>query len=147
MKLNDEELRQYYAAQGIQRSDLLSAAPLTLAELPPDVQLTEAERREVLQIIALWNRLDDLEKIDATGAIERRVLKQRVAERGDAWAAFLHLGRIRNAQARQAVMEKIARGKMTPAEARPRKRARKVGPLPAGIAGHREAHRHGGDHD
>ena len=62
MKLNDEELRQYYAAQGIQRSDLLSAAPLTLAELPPDVQLTEAERREVLQIIALWNRLDDLEK-------------------------------------------------------------------------------------
>lgn len=128
MKLTAEEMKHYYASQGITREDLVSAAPITLAELPPDVQLTTQEQGALLSQVKMWNGLDDLAKVDAAQYSERRVLKQRVAVRSEAWAAVLFLGRVRSCEQRREVMQKIARGEMTPAEARPRKRARKAVP-------------------
>jgi hypothetical protein len=130
MKLTDEQLKQYYASQGITRDDLLSAAPITLAELPSDVELCEADERHLASILAMWNGLDDLSKVEAAHYSERRVLKQRAAIRSEAWAAVLLLGRIRGCEQRREVMQKIARGELSPADARPRKRARKVVPAP-----------------
>lgn len=96
MKLTDEELRQYYERYGIRREDLLSTTPVSLAELPADLSLSEEQRRDILSILGGWNRLDDMSKIDAAYAMERRVLTKKDPphlKRLEAWAGYLLLGR------------------------------------------------------
>ena len=115
MKLTNEELRQYYEHYGIRREDLLSTEPVSLAELPADITLSEEHRRDILSILDGWNRLDDMSKIDAAYAMERRVLTKKDAphlKHLEAWAGYLLLGRIRECQERRQTMEKIARGEL-----------------------------------
>jgi hypothetical protein len=127
MRLTDEQRKQYYADLGIDRNDLLSEVDITLGELPPDVQLDEPQTVVVLSIVREWNRLGAMSKIDAALSVERRVLTRRTADSTEAWGAYLLLGRLRDGEARRAVMQKIARGELSPAQACPkRQRDRKV---------------------
>lgn len=118
MKLTDEQRMRYYAEQGIDRRDLLSTDDIRLGELPPDAQLDGPGRLMVEQIIGEWNRFDPLTKIDAAGAMERRVLARRTAVPAEAWCAFLLLGRVKGSEARRTAMQRIARGELTPADVR-----------------------------
>lgn len=128
MKLTEEQLKQYYADQGIDRSDLLSSAPIHLDELPPGTQLDEAGRSRIEGTVRMWNRLDMLEKIDAAGSMERRVLSGRTTVAADvvaeAWCAWLLLGRVRGGEPRRALIEKIARGELAAADLRAARRKR-----------------------
>jgi hypothetical protein len=118
MKMTDEQRMQYYAEQGIDRRDLLSTDDLRLDDLPPDAQLDGPSRSLIEGVVAEWNRLDPLAKIDAAGTMERRVLGRRTAVPAEAWCAFLLLGRVRGTEARRAAMQRIARGELTPADVR-----------------------------
>lgn len=138
MKMTEEQRKQYYEAQGIDRSDLLSDEDITLAELPPDVHIDEPNRSIVVQFVAVWNGLDPMSKIDAARAMERRVLKPPRSPAFDmhipaeAWAAYLQLGRIRGGEAGRELMEKIGRGELTPDElrrARSRSRRKPIAPM------------------
>jgi len=128
MKLTEEQLKQYYADQGIDRSDLLSSEPIHLEELPPDTQLDAAGRSQIEGTVRMWNRLDPLEKIDAAGSMERRVLSGRTKVAADvvaeAWCAWLLLGRVRGGEPRRQVIEQIARGELTAADLRASRRRR-----------------------
>lgn len=113
MKLTKKEIKRYYEAMGIRRSDLLSTEDLRLSELPRDAGLRAAEETAVAEVLQSWNRLGDLAKIDSAYALERRVLHtpdpgplKRVA----AWAAYLALGRVRGCEERRSAMERVARG-------------------------------------
>lgn len=113
MKLTKKEIKRYYEAMGIQRSDLVSTDELRLSELPRDAGLRAAEETALSELLQTWNRLDDLAKIDSAFALERRVLHtpdpgplKRVA----AWAAYLALGRIQGCEDRRNAMERAARG-------------------------------------
>lgn len=125
MKLTEEELRHYYATQGIRREDLLSTDPLALSELPPDFAPTEQQRGYLLSIVNGWNRLDPMSKIDAAYATERRVLTKKDTEdmkRIEAWSGYLLLGRIRGCDERRTTLEKIARGELAAPLPRPTRR-------------------------
>ena len=135
MKLNDEELKHYYAMRGIDASDLLSTDDISLSELPPDVQLGEPNRTIAAQIIAGWNRLDALSKLDAALSTEERILRPRrrssildIHIEAEAWSAYLMLGRIRGSEARREVMEKIARSGVPPVAVPRGRRPRKTSP-------------------
>lgn len=131
MKLTDEELRQYYERYGIRREDLHSTEPVSLTELPADITLSAEQRRELLSILDGWNDLDDMSKIDAAYAMERRVLTKKDVEhykRLEAWAGYLLLGRIRDCDERRQTMEKIARGELLAPLPRPARRARASDP-------------------
>lgn len=127
MKLTEEELALYYLAQGIDRSDLISARPLDLSELPRDAPLDEDARGEVSQIIELWNGMDDLTKIDAAQSLERRVLRgrdDRPCQLVNAWGAYLLLGRLRDCEERREIVRRIALGELAPASLRQRRPGR-----------------------
>ena len=131
MKLTDEELRQYYERYGIRREDLISTAPVSLAELPADFFPSEEQRRDILSILDGWNRLDDMSKIDAAYAMERRVLTKKDPphlKHIEAWAGYLLLGRIRDCQERRQTLEKIARGEVIAPLPRPARRTRAADP-------------------
>ncbi|MBA3547977.1 MAG: hypothetical protein H0T76_15950 [Nannocystis sp.] len=124
MRLTPAQYDQYYASLGIQRSDLRSAEVLTLAELPRDVTLSEVDRTYVLGILEQWNGIEDPRmRVDAAGAMERRVLQGRHPDQrqSGAWAAFLMLGRVRDCEARRETMHRIALGELVPEPPRPRK--------------------------
>lgn len=124
MKMSPEDYDQYYAMLGIQRSDLRSAEALTLAELPRDVALSEADHTYVLGILEQWNRIEDPRmRVDAAEAMERRVLQGRHPDhrQSGAWAAFLMLGSVRDCEARRESMHRVALGALVPEPARPRK--------------------------
>ena len=127
MKLTEEELRHYYAAQGIRREDLVSTDPIHLTELPPDITLSERQREYVLSITDGWNRLDPMSKIDAAYAMERRVLTKKDSaemKRIEAWSGYLLLGRIRGCDERRSTLEKIARGDLAAPLPRPTRRSK-----------------------
>ena len=129
MKLSPAEYDQYYAMLGIQRSDLLSAETLTLAELPQAVALSETDRQYILSILGQWNQIEDPRmRVDAAEAMERRVLQGRHPDQrqSGAWAAFLMLGRVRDCEARRETMHRIALGELVLEPARPRKPSRKA---------------------
>lgn len=118
MKLTDEQRMQYYANQGIDRRNLLSTQPIRLDELPPEARVDESGRSMIEGIVAAWNRLDPLEKIDSADSMERLVLGRRTAVPAEAWCAWLLLGRVRGTNARREAMQQIARGELTPADVR-----------------------------
>jgi len=127
MKLSPEEHDRYYQALGIHEDDLLSPRDVELAELPADLDLTEAERRSVGSFLPTWNRMDARMKIDAAQAAERRVLKRsrdRDAnqKRLDASLAYLLLGRVRGCEERREFMAKVARGETVLPASKPRRR-------------------------
>lgn len=127
MKLSPQELAQYYQSLGIDRSLLLSPRALDLSELPPGTSLSEAVKSDILGILELWNGMDDLTKIDAAWAEERRVLRGRDPhdlQTANAWSAYLLLGRIRGCEQRREVMRRIACGELTAAALRHRKPGR-----------------------
>lgn len=133
MKLTDEEMKLYYAARDIDAADLLSTDDISLSELPPGVQLGEPNRTIAARIIAGWNRLDPMSKIDAALSSEERVIRPRrrssildIHIEAEAWCADLMLGRIRGTEARREVMQKIARGELDLATVRRGSRARKA---------------------
>lgn len=135
MKLNDEEMKHYYATRGIDAGDLLSTEDIHLSDLPPDVQLGEPNRTIAAQTIACWNRLDPLAKIDAVLWTEERLLKPRrrssildIHIEAEAWCAYLMLGRIRGGEARREVMQKIARSGVPPVAVPRGRRTRKTSP-------------------
>ncbi|MFZ6184873.1 hypothetical protein [Nannocystis pusilla] len=130
MRLTDEQRKQYYADLGIDRDDLLSEVDITLGELPPDVQLDERQTVMVLGIVREWNRLDALSKIDAAQSMERRVLTRRSADSAEAWGAYLLLGRLRDSEARRAVMQKIARRESSLAQTRPKRQRDRTASVP-----------------
>jgi hypothetical protein len=123
MKLTPMELATRYAARGINRSDLLSSEPLDVSALPSDVVLADDVRSTLRQVLALWNGMDALTKIDAAQSAERRVLKGRDPQPmrvAFAWAAYLLLGRIRGCEQRREIMHRVACG-LNVAMLRPRK--------------------------
>ena len=127
MKLTEEELRHYYAAQGIRREDLVSTDPIHLTELPPDITLSERQREYVLSITDGWIRLDPMSKIDAAYAMERRVLTKKDSaemKRLEAWSGYLLLGRIRGCQERRGNLEKIARDELAAPQPHPTRRSK-----------------------
>lgn len=132
MKLNTEQMKQYYATRGIDRGDLVSEEAIHLTELPADACLDDIARSIVEHTVGSWNRLDPLSRIVAAQAIEGRLLKRRrptifdIHIPAEAWCAYLFLGRLRGCEARREVMAKIARGEMTPADARRARNKHKV---------------------
>jgi len=129
MKLTPEEYDQYYDSVGIKASDLASPEPITLAELPADVGLSDTDRNIVGGVLRQWNGLDPRMKVDAAYAMERRVLNGRHPDhvtRVDAWAGYLLLGRVRGCDERRDRMRRVARGE----ELLPAPKARKRRPRP-----------------
>ena len=126
MKLTPQQRDQYFLSFGIHASDLLSAEPLHLTELPEGVVLSDAQKSIVLQFVRLWNGTEDpRQKIDMAHAMERCALRaskglarDQVAE---AWAAYLLLGRVRGCEARRDAMQALAHGEALPRRARTRK--------------------------
>ena len=105
MKLTPSE-----RTRAINHGDLLSSEPLDLSALPSDVVLTEDVRTTVLQVLKLWNGMDDSTKIEAAESAERRVLKGRNPDPhrvAFAWAAYLLLGRIRGCEQRRDIMRRV----------------------------------------
>jgi len=130
MKLTPAEYDEYYESIGIKESDLASPEPITLAELPADVNISETDRYVVGDVLRQWNGLDPRMKIDAAHAMERRVLKGRHPEhetRVDAWAGYLLLGRVRGCDERRDRMRRVACGE----ELVPAPKAQKRRPRPA----------------
>ena len=112
MKPTPEQLQKFREQRGIRAEDLLSAADLTLADLPPDVTLTDIERDHASQLVTIWNGLGVLDKIEAAHAAERLALGKHSSfpRCAAAWAAFLMLGRIRGCAERQKNMATLGCG-------------------------------------
>jgi hypothetical protein len=132
MKLSPSQRDQYYASLGIQRSDLRSAEPLTLAELPPGVALSVEDRRAVREVLEQWNGMDDPRtRVDAAQAMERIVVAARPGIGSpQAWADYLMLGRVHGCEARCETMGQIARGELVPVPSRPRRPSRRGAAAP-----------------
>jgi hypothetical protein len=133
MKLSPEDYDRYYAALGIQRSDLLSTDAVSLAELPPDAKPSAEESRYILSVIEQWNRMDERTKVDAAQNMEMIVLEVRhpAALRSEAWAAYLMLGRVRGCEARREMLRRVALGEVVPTPSRRRRKSPLSGMLPS----------------
>jgi len=133
MKLSPEDVENYYAALGIQRSDLLSTDALSLAELPPDASPSADEARAILGILNQWNRMDERTKVDAAQNMEMIVLQVRHPERlrYEAWTAFLMLGRIRACEERREMMRRVGLGEVVPTSSRRRQKSPLSGIVPS----------------
>jgi hypothetical protein len=132
MKLSPEEYDRYYAALGIQRSDLLSTDAVSLADLPPNANPSADEARYILGVIEQWNRMDERTKVDAAQNMEMIALEVRhpAMLRAEAWAAYLMLGRVRGCEARREMMRRVALGQVVPTPSRRRRKSPLKGTLP-----------------